>query len=297
MQLSDIVEDPAALLAAWPVEPIQWQHAPDHFDGLLTMGEVNEWVDSECLPLRNLELVEDGRLMERHEYQGNKGMPDPGRVRAHLAAGQTVSIRRLETAKPSVSRLARGIQELTGYDVQINAYVTPGGRQGFRYHYDPYATLILQVHGSKVWHVHPPVVENPTLEHGDFQQRGFTPEEQEHLAVTPPAASYVLDRGTAFWLPRGFIHAPIAEPGETSVHLTIAIRERTRHWVAARLATEILNLALTDPALRSVVPPVEMAAGPADVVGRMRAYLVGALLQLDPAEMAELTRRAAVRPA
>jgi hypothetical protein len=77
----------------------------------------------------------------------------------------------------------------------------------------------------------------------------------------------------------------------------VAIRERTRHWVAARLATEILALALKDPALRATVPPAELTAGSADAVARMRAYLVGSILQLDPDEMAELTRRAAVRPA
>lgn len=297
MQLSDIVGGTAPLLAAWPEEPRQWQHAPDRFDELLTMGEVNEWVDSGCLALRNMELIEDGRVMERHEYQGRKDMPAPGRVRQHLDAGGTLSLRHLETVKPSVSRLNQAIQEETGGAVHINAYVTPPGCQGLRYHYDPYTTLILQVHGRKTWHVHPPVQQNPTIEYGDFLQRGFTPEEHEYLATTKPADSFTLEPGTAFWLPRGYIHAPVAEEGGTSVHLTVAIRERTRHWVAERVASEILALAVKDPALRSVVPPAEVTAGPADVVERMRAYLLGAIIQMEPAEMAELTRRAAVRPA
>jgi hypothetical protein len=133
MQLSDIVGDPAPLLAAWPTEPIRWQHAPDRFAELLTMEEVNAWVDAECVALRNLELIEDGRVVERHRYQGPRDMPAPGRVRAHLDAGGTVSLRHLETVKPSVSRLRAAVQEQSGCAVHVNAYVTPGGCQGFRY--------------------------------------------------------------------------------------------------------------------------------------------------------------------
>lgn len=298
MQLSDIVGDPAPLLASWPTEPLRWQHRPDRFAELLTMEEVNEWVDTGCVAIRNVELIEEGRVLERHHYQGPGEMPAPGRVRAHLAAGGTVSLRHLETVKPSVSRLRSAVQEATGCAVHVNAYVTPGGCQGFRYHYDPYLTLILQVHGRKTWLVHPPVMVNPVTEYGDFLERGFTEEEREYLAVTPPPLSFTLEPGTAFWLPRGFIHAPYTEGEETSVHLTVAVRERTPHWVAERLVTEILAGAWTDPALRAVVPPADLTAGPVDAVVRMRDYLIGSLLQLTPAEtaaMAELVGRAARR--
>jgi ribosomal protein L16 Arg81 hydroxylase len=262
------------------------------------MEEVNAWVDAECVALRNLELIEDGRVVERHRYQGPRDMPAPGRVPAHLDAGGTVSLRHLETVKPSVSRLRAAVQEQSGCAVHVNAYVTPGGCQGFRYHYDPYVTLILQVHGRKRWLVHPPIVENPTTEHGNFLQRGFTEEERKYLAVTPPPLSFTLEPGTAFWLPRGFIHAPYTAGEDTSVHLTVAIRERTPHWVAERVVTEILATALTDPALRAAIPPVDLTAGPVDAVTRMRDYLIGSLLQLTPAEtaaMSELVRRAAQR--
>ncbi|GAA2947979.1 JmjC domain-containing protein [Kitasatospora cinereorecta] len=298
MQLSDIVGDPAPLLSSWPTEPLQWQHRADRFAGLLTMEEVNEWVDAGCVAIRNVELIEEGRVLERHRYQGPNEMPAPGRVRAHLAAGGTVSLRHLETVKPSVSRLRSAVQEATGCAVHVNAYITPGGCQGFRYHYDPYVTLILQVHGRKTWLVHPPVMVNPVTEYGNFLERGFTDEEREYLAVTPPPLSFTLEPGTAFWLPRGFIHAPYTDGEETSVHLTVAVRERTPHWVAERLVTEILAGAWADPALRAVVPPADLTAGPVDAVARMRDYLIGSLLQLTPAEtaaMADLVGRAARR--
>ncbi|MBC3841805.1 hypothetical protein GXW82_21010 [Streptacidiphilus sp. 4-A2] len=38
----------------------------------------------------------------------------------------------------------------------------PPAECGLRYHWDAYVTLVVQVHGSKVWAVHPPVVEHPT---------------------------------------------------------------------------------------------------------------------------------------
>ncbi|KQX52809.1 hypothetical protein ASE09_06015 [Streptomyces sp. Root66D1] len=52
--------------------------------------------------------------------------------------------------------------------MHVNAYLTPPGAQGLKYHYDPYVTLIVQLAGRKAWPLHPPFVENPTTEYGNF---------------------------------------------------------------------------------------------------------------------------------
>ncbi|MER8044362.1 cupin domain-containing protein [Streptomyces sp. NPDC094032] len=115
------------------------------------------------------------------------------------------------------SVLRREIQGETGCLVHVNAYLTPPGAQGLKYHYDPYVTLIVQLSGRKAWPLHPPFVENPMTEHGNFLERGFTREERHHLAHTAPVRTFTLEPGDVFWLPRGFVHSPYAVGHEPSL--------------------------------------------------------------------------------
>lgn len=48
-----------------------------------------------------------------------------------------------------------------GYRVRTNTYLTPAGGQGLTYHYDPYLTLIDQLHGRKAWPMHAACIDSP----------------------------------------------------------------------------------------------------------------------------------------
>ncbi|MGW3272276.1 JmjC domain-containing protein [Streptomyces kronopolitis] len=296
MSLTALLDNPASVMTSWPKEPLLFHHDPADFADLLTLAEVDDLIDSECLPMRNLVLIKDGALIERRLF-GSDEMPYPGAVRKHLDEGGTISLRQLHTVKPTLTRITRALQEETGCLVHVNAYMTPGGEQGLKYHYDPYVTLIVQVAGRKTWPVHQPIVENPMKEHGNFLERGFTHEERMHLANTPPVQSYTLEPGDVFWLPRGYLHSPYNDGDETSLHLTFAMKERTPHWVAEQMASEILEQAIVDPALRAELPPAELFGNPAAAIEEMRQYLIGALLLMNPVEMAERLQRSARRVA
>ena len=293
MPLSDLISSPAELLAHWPQEPRLWRHKPDAFNHLLTLEEVNDWIAAECVAMRNLVLVKDGRVSERYLF-GAGDMPFPGKVREHLDGGGTVSLRELQTVKPSLARLRDDVQRETGCLAHINAYMTPPGCQGLKYHYDPYVTLIVQVAGCKTWPLHAPFFENPLRDYGNFMGRGFTDGQLDYLANTEPAKSFTLEPGDVFWLPRGWVHSPYTEGSETSLHLTFALAERTYHWMAWHVAGELLAQALVDPALRAGIPPAEVVTGPEAAARRMREYLIGALLHANNAEMAELARESAL---
>ncbi|WP_282697902.1 cupin domain-containing protein [Streptomyces sp. CC208A] len=292
MPLSDLIDTAPEILTRWPSEPLLFKREPGSFAHLLTLAEVNALVDTHCLAARNVVLLKDGEIIERHTYVTGDA-PRPGAVRAHLDRGGTVTLRDLQALKPAVSRLCDEIRQETGCRVHINAYMTPPGSQGLTYHYDPYVTLILQVAGRKAWPLHPPIVENPTGEYGAFEGRGFTHDERKRLATTPPARTVTLEPGDVFWLPRGYLHAPYTVGDTTSLHLTVAIKERTRHWLAERVVTEILAQALVDPALRAQIPPAELLDDPVPAIERARTYLVGALLSLPPEDMKEPVRRTA----
>ncbi len=120
MPLAALIDDPATTLAPWPRQPLHLPHSPGTYRDLLTLEEVNSLVDSECVAARNVVLIKDGKVLERHTYIDGD-MPRRGAVRAHLDDGGTISLRQLQTVKPSLARLQREIQEETGCLVHVNA--------------------------------------------------------------------------------------------------------------------------------------------------------------------------------
>ncbi|MFJ9128959.1 JmjC domain-containing protein [Streptomyces sp. NPDC102340] len=292
MPLAELIPDPARTLASWPRRPALWPHTADQYRDLLTLDEVRELIDTECVAARSVVLIKDGKVLERHAYVDGD-MPRRGAVRAHLDDGGTVSLRQLQTLKPSLARLQREIQAETGCQVHVNAYLTPPNSQGLKYHYDPYVTLIVQLSGRKKWPLHEPLVENPMLEYGNFLGRGFTRDERMFLAQTPPAQTFTLTPGSVFWLPRGYVHSPYTDGDEPSLHLTFAIKERTYHWLAEQMTNEVLEQALVDPALRAEIQMGGFGGDPEAAVRYMREYLIGALVLMDPKEIAELATAAA----
>ncbi|WP_436739892.1 JmjC domain-containing protein [Streptomyces sp. BBFR102] len=293
MPLADLVNNVPQLLEHWPTTPVLFRRDPRALADLLSIEEVNVLIDAECLAARNVILVKDGEVLERHTYIDGE-MPRPGAVRAHLDTGGTVSIRQLQTVKPALRKLQQELQQETGCLAHVNAYMTPAGAQGLKYHYDPYVTLIVQLAGRKTWPLHPPFVQNPTLEYGNFSGRGYTDDEMHHLANTPPHQSFTLEPGDVFWLPRGYNHSPHTVGDETSLHLTFALKERTFHWLAERMIDDLLAQGLVDPALRAEIPPAALLTRPDDAIEWTRNYLLGALLLQQPREVAELARKAAV---
>lgn len=295
MNLSDLIDNPNEILGAWPAEPRLFHRDPKTLHSLLTLHEVDKLVDNDCLPMRNLAVLKEGRVFEAWEYwdPDDHDMPRRGLVRKHINDGGSISLRSLERMVPAVAEMYREVRAETGYGVHANAYLTPAGAQGLKYHFDPYLTLVLQLHGRKTWPLHPPIMTNPVQQFGIF--RGWTDEQRHRLANTPPAQSYTLQPGDVFWLPRGWIHSPYTEGHDTSLHITLAVKERTYWWLAAQLAQDVLQRALPDPQMREELPPAVVTAGAADGIETARQYLVGALLLLDREETVKYIQQQATR--
>ena len=298
MPLADLVPDAADLLNDWPTEPRIYHHGPGAFDSLLTMREVDRLIDTDCLPNRNVRLIRDGETVDDREYSATPDMPNPGAVRRYLDEGCSLSIRRLQTIKPELSVLRREVAEETGYETHFNAYLTPPKQHGLRYHFDPYVTLVIQIHGSKVWPLHRPFVEHPVEEYENFRRRGFTEQERELLANTAPEQAFTLTPGDVFWLPRGWVHSPHNRDGdEPSLHLTFALKQRTLYWAVEEVAAVIARHVLDDPAGRDGIPPARLQNDTEAIVEDAPQILGGALLAMDTKEMAATVRRLALAEA
>jgi hypothetical protein len=279
MQLRDLVADADTFRSRWPDQPQVYHHDPAAFRDLLTIDEVDALIDNGCIAARNLVLLRDGAVVDAREYTAGD-MPYPGAVRAHLNEGQSISLRLLHMVRPNLAQLNRHIQKELGCRTHVNGYLTPGHQQGLRFHYDPYVTLIVQLHGCKVWHLHPPIVERPTEEYDNFLPRRWTDEERHFLHTTPPR-DIVLQPGDVIWLPRGWVHAPVTISDEPSLHLTFALKQRTRAWMIEHLTDIIVRHARADFEARDLITPADLLDG-TETLEWARKYAIGALIAIDP---------------
>ncbi len=118
-----------------------------------------------------------------------------------------------------IASLAHAIEVELNFATKVNAYITPPGSQGFVAHYDGHDVLILQIQGSKIWHLY---------EGADVPPRTSCGVRRQWVAVDglPSPTDLRLEVGDVLYLPRGLVHAAEAT-SEPSVHLTVGIHAPT----------------------------------------------------------------------
>ncbi|MEU5946837.1 cupin domain-containing protein [Micromonospora sp. NPDC047465] len=274
---------------------------PAGFADLLSPADADELLSRRGLRTPFLRIAKDGQLVPAARFTGGGGAgAEIGdqvldeRVLELYADGATLVLQGLHRTWPALIDFARDLGVAVGQPLQVNAYLTPAGNQGFATHYDTHDVFVLQVDGRKHWRIHPPVLPDPL----EKQTWGGRADEVAATADGPPALDVVLGPGDALYLPRGWLHSAQAQES-SSLHLTVGVRALTRY----ALVEELLALAAEDQRLRATLPFGTDVADPdaiepelTETVEALRDWL----LRADPAAVAaRLRQRAwpAARPA
>ncbi|MEU1606306.1 cupin domain-containing protein [Micromonospora matsumotoense] len=274
---------------------------PAGFTDLLSPDDADELLSRRGLRTPFLRVARDGQLVPAARFTGGGGAgAEIGdqvldeRILELYAAGATLVLQGLHRLWPALVDFARDLGTALTQPLQVNAYLTPPGSQGFATHYDTHDVFVLQVDGRKRWRIHPPVLTDPL----ERQPWGGRADEVSATADGPAALDVVLEPGDALYLPRGWLHSAQAQESR-SLHLTVGIRALTRY----ALVEELLALAAEDPRLRAGLPFGTDVADPdaiepelTETVEALRDWL----LRADPAAVAARLRdRAwpAARPA
>ncbi|WP_422774762.1 cupin domain-containing protein [Plantactinospora sp. WMMC1484] len=301
-----VAVEPAKFAAAhWGRAPLLSRAAelgnPDGFRDLLSPADADELLSRRGLRTPFLRVAQNGQVRPAGQYTGGGGagaeITDQvldERVLALYADGATLVLQGLHRTWPPLIDFTRELSLLLGQPLQVNAYLTPPGNQGFATHYDTHDVFVLQVDGHKHWQVHEPVLPDPL----ERQPWGGRADEVAAVADGPAALDVLLGPGDALYLPRGWLHSARAQD-ESSLHLTVGVRAVTRYAMVEAL----LDLAAEDPRLRASLPfGVDVAE--VDQVEPELTETVDALrdwlLRADPAAVAaRLRARAwpAARPA
>lgn len=153
--------------------------------------------------------------------------------------GASLRIRAVNRLWKPIWTLCVRLQELFGFRVSANLYVSPANSHGLDRHYDLHDTMVLQIAGTKNWRVSGAAVSLP-LEHTplmqfersaqDLRYRGgqLVQDVVEKYADPEPSDPFVLEPGDLLYMPRGFVHQAWTTD-VLSAHVTIGIYPTT--WV------------------------------------------------------------------
>jgi bifunctional lysine-specific demethylase and histidyl-hydroxylase NO66 len=219
------------------------RNSPEYFDRLLDgSASVDELVSLFRPDLSLVSLVRENDKKAAYVYRLADGGFDAAGVGKDFADGYTIVLDSVQRYVRAVASLVHAIEVELNFAAQVNAYITRPGSQGFVAHYDDHDVLILQIRGSKIWHLYDGVDVAPH-------------EIIRHVPVAPDAlpspTDVRLEVGDVLYLPRGRVHAAEAT-SEVSVHLTIGLHAPT----LLMLVTRALNsLSYADDGVHTQLPP------------------------------------------
>ncbi len=215
----------------------------DYFDRLLHGSSAIEELLEHVAPEPPLvRLVKGGEDKDPDSYRLADGSLDLVAVRNGFADGYTIVLDNVEQYVRAIGSLSHSIEVELNFPTQINAYITPPGSTGFAPHYDPHDVLILQIQGSKAWHLSNDAAVPPH----EIQRWEGAP-----TADLPLPIDLCLETGDTLYLPRGRVHAAETGP-EQSIHLTVGIHAPT----VLTLLTQVLHsLSLRDDRVHARLPP------------------------------------------
>jgi ribosomal protein L16 Arg81 hydroxylase len=193
---------------------------PGYFDGLLpgpsAVDELLELFRREPAAVR---LVKGRDKKGSDNYLLADGSLDVDRIRDDFADGYTIVFDGVEKYVRSVGTVARSIEVELNFPIQVNTYITPPGQTGLAPHYDDHDVLILQVQGSKIWHLYLGADRPPR----EIQREKDKAVDADGL---PAPTDVRLEAGDVLYVPRGRVHSA-ETASEQSIHLTVGIHAPT----------------------------------------------------------------------
>ncbi|TVS78031.1 cupin [Mycobacterium helveticum] len=221
------------------------RNSADYFDRLLhptsAVEQLLELFRREPSAVRLIR--QDDKKSGSENYRLNDGGLDIGGVRRDFDDGFTIVVDGVERHVRAIASLAQSIEVELNFPVQVNAYITPPGAQGLVPHYDDHDVVILQIEGSKIWHLYEDVHIPP---HQIRNRDKAVPTE-----TLPLPTDVRTEAGDVFYLPRGLVHAAEAAANR-SVHLTVGLHAPT----ALTFAIGALHsLSFRDDRLNAQLPP------------------------------------------
>ena len=217
--------------------------SPEYFDTLFDgSASVDQLLGLFRPDLSLVRLVRENDKKEPYHYRRSDGGLDVAGIGHDFADGYTIVLESIHRYVRAIASLLHAIEVELNFATQVNAYFTPPESQGFVPHYDEHDVLIMQIRGSKIWHLYDGI---------DVAPRAALRHEPVAADALPSPTDVCLEVGDVLYLPGGRVHAAEAT-SEVSVHLTVGVLAPT----LLVLVTRALNsLSGSDDRVHTQLPP------------------------------------------
>jgi len=163
-----------------------------------------------------LEILNGAATLDALVVRRGEVLPLPlphsqGELDAMFAQGAGLVLRRAESSTSTLRTLSTAFADEFSRRVHIQLFVTPGGTQGFGWHYDDEDVVILQTVGQKDYYFR--------ANTQSLAAKGETPDFTRVRNEKTPLLGCTLHAGDALYLPRGMWHAARAIEDSFSVSL------------------------------------------------------------------------------
>jgi ribosomal protein L16 Arg81 hydroxylase len=144
--------------------------------------------------------------------------PTRDELRRSLDDGWTLFVRHAERFHPRLATLATEFSQAFQAPIDVHFFCTPGGAEGFGWHYDVEDVFVLQAQGTKQYRLRKNTVNPwPLVE--------TTPENLAYEAERSLAMECTLEPGDWLYIPPGYWHATQAK--ELSISLSVGVMSTT----------------------------------------------------------------------
>jgi ribosomal protein L16 Arg81 hydroxylase len=217
--------------------------SPEYFDALLDgTASVDQLLGLFRPDLSLVRLVRENDKKEPYHYRRSDGSLDVAGIGHDFADGYTIVLESIHRYVRSIASLLHAIEVELNFATQVNAYFTPPESQGFVAHYDEHDVLILQLSGSKIWHLYDGI---------DVAPRAALRHQSVAADELPSPTDVRLEVGDVLYVPGGRVHAAEAT-SEVSVHLTVGVLAPTLLVLVTRALT---SLSGSDDRVHTQLPP------------------------------------------
>ena len=227
---------------------------PGYYGDLFTLEDFDDAVTRDPSYLKLANATTKKNLSYKPSSPGLEG------ALSDFREGGTIVLDQLHHRDPKLSMLCRALVPEFGHRFQTNLYLTPPNGKGFSPHWDNHDVFILQVVGSKKWHLE--------------KQRRAIPKKGEAMKdegreLQGEINTFSLSTGDLIYIPRGFVHAAECE-AEESLHITLGV---TGVYWEDLLHALISAKMRRDPSVADLLPFGFMNAPPAELTCRASEIL------------------------
>ena len=130
------------------------------FETLLNWETLNHLLDSTTFPLNALRVTRESISISTNFYL-KQGRVDPAALSKLLDQGASLIFNQLDDHVPALRALCKNLKRKTSEGVSAAAIMTSGRGGALKCHFDTQDLVILQIAGTKRWHVFDSPIVNP----------------------------------------------------------------------------------------------------------------------------------------